>query len=69
MSDGPENMVLVHLRRVDEKIDRLIDDMRDLKVRVTDLEEEQAGVLRRLDRIEARPDRIERRLDLVEPSQ
>ena len=55
------------LRRIDEKVDRVIEDVRDLKVRITNLEEGQAGIHRRLDRVEARLDRIERRLDLVEP--
>jgi predicted nucleic acid-binding Zn-ribbon protein len=69
----PENMVLVYLRRLDEKLDRVIDDVRDLKVRMTDIEEKVAridlaiaGVNRRLDRVETRLDRIERRLDLTE---
>ncbi|MGH6846411.1 MAG: hypothetical protein ACREC0_02910 [Methylocella sp.] len=67
MMPEPDNLVLVYLRRIDEKVDRVIDDVRDLKVRITNLEEGQAGIHRRLDRIEARLDRIERRLDLVEP--
>jgi hypothetical protein len=32
------------LRRIDEKVDRVIDDVRDLKVRITKLEEGQAGI-------------------------
>jgi hypothetical protein len=64
----PDNLVLVDLRRIDEKVDRVIDDVRDLKVRVTNVEEGQAGIHRRLDRVEMRLDRIERRLDLVEAS-
>ena len=66
MTGQPDNLVLVYLRRIDEKIDRLSDEMRDVKVRVTTLEEGLAGVNRRLDRVESRLDRIERRLDLVE---
>jgi hypothetical protein len=62
----PDNIVLTYLRRIDEKLDRVIEDVRDLKMRVTSLEEGQAGVNRRLDRIEVRLDRIERRLDLVD---
>ena len=65
MAEEPENIVLVILRRIDTKLDRLIDDVQDLKVRVTALEEGQAGINRRLDRVELRIDRIERRLDLV----
>jgi hypothetical protein len=69
----PENLTLVYLRRIDEKLDRVIADVQDLKVRVTLLEERFAtqeaaiaGVNRRIDRVEQRLDRIERRLDLVE---
>ena len=62
----PGDVVLVYLRRTDEKVDRVIDDVRDIKFRVTNLEEGQAGIQRRLDRIEPRLDRIEWRLDLVE---
>jgi len=62
----PDNVVLAYPRRIDEKVDRVIDDVRDIKVRVTNLEQGQAGIQRRLDRVEARLDRIERRLALVE---
>lgn len=64
----PDNVVLTYLRRIDEKLDRVIDDVHDLKVRLTHVEEGLAGVNRRIDRVEARLDRIERRLDLVESS-
>ena len=62
----PESLVLVYLRRIDEKVDRLIDDVHDLKVRVTNVEEGLAGINRRLDRLETRMDRVERRLDLAD---
>ena len=67
MAEEPENLMLVMLRRIDGKLDRVIDDVHDLKVRVTAVEEGLAGVQRRIDRVETRLDRIERRLDLVEP--
>lgn len=62
----PENITLVFLRRLDEKMDCLSDDMRDLKVRMTSVEEAIVGINRRLDRSDARLDHIERRLDLVD---
>ena len=62
----PGKLVLVYLRRIDDKVDRVIDDVRDIKFRVTNLDEGQAGTQRRLDRGEARLDRIERRLALAE---
>jgi hypothetical protein len=66
MMPEPGKLVLVDPRRSDEKVDRMIDDVHDIKFRVTNFEEGQAGIQRRLDRVEARLDRIERRLDLVE---
>ncbi len=66
MADEPENVVLVLLRRIDQRTDRMASDLADLKLRVTAVEEGLAGVNRRLDRIEQRVERIEHRLDLVE---
>ncbi len=65
MHDAPENLVLVYLRRLDEKVDRVASDIRDLKVRVTSLEQVTGTIKSRLYRIEDRLERIERRLDLV----
>ena len=78
MSDEPENIVLVFLRRLDAKMDRVIDDVQDLKRRVTSLEDSharlrhdiadlhagQAGMQLRIDRVDQRLERMERRLDL-----
>ena len=75
MPKEPENIVLVLLRRIDEKVDRLMADVQDVKVRVTAPEERLAGVgfsiagiNRRIDRVDERLDRIEQRLDLTEAS-
>ncbi len=72
MTDEPENIVLVYLRRMDAKLDRLLDDVADLKRRMTSVENQVAtlhadfaGQSIRIDRIDVRLDRIERRLDLV----
>lgn len=72
MSESPDNLVLTLLRRVDGKMDRLIDDVQDLKHRMTsverqlgDLRSDVANVSGRIDRLEIRIDRIERRLDIV----
>jgi predicted nucleic acid-binding Zn-ribbon protein len=65
MTSEPENLILRQLRSMDAKLDRLLDDVHDLKVRVTAVEEGLSGVHRRLDRVEQRVDRIEKRLDLV----
>ena len=66
MSDQPDNLILVLLRRMDEKLDRLGDDMHDIKVRTTNVESGVAALNRRMDRFEDRLERIERRLDIVE---
>src|SRR4051794_8512275 len=65
MADEPDHIVLVYLRRFDAKLDRVVDEMLDVKVRLTAVEEGLAGVNRRLDRLEVPVERIERRLDLV----
>ncbi len=66
MAEEPDNVVLVLLRRLDAKMDRVIDDLHDVKVRLTAVEEGLNVVQRRIDRLEDRVERIERRLDLVD---
>jgi predicted nucleic acid-binding Zn-ribbon protein len=72
MSDAPDNLILVYLRRMDEKLDRLVDSVANLGRRVTSLETKVAllhgdfaAQSERIDRIELRLERIERRLDIV----
>lgn len=72
MSDQPDNLILVYLRRLDEKLDRVIERLDDLTHRVTSLElkvsllhNDSAHQSERIDLIEGRPGRIQRRLDLV----
>ena len=73
MAGEPNSIVLVYLRRMDEKLDRVIEDARELEGCMTAVEERLAGVEfspasinRRVDRVELCLDRIEKRLDLVE---
>ena len=66
MSEDADSLVLRHLHRIDIKVDRLIDDMRDIKHRMTTVEKSVAGQSRRLDRVEDRLDRIERQFDFVD---
>ncbi|PIT04565.1 hypothetical protein TSA1_30290 [Bradyrhizobium nitroreducens] len=68
MADEPDNIVLALLRKIDQRTERMADDLQDVKVRVTAMEEGLAGVNRRLDRLEIRVDRIERRLELTDVS-
>jgi hypothetical protein len=66
MADDPDNLVLVYLRRLDEKVGRIGDDVRELKGRMTALVESVVGVQRRMDRLDLRLDRVEKRLDLAD---
>jgi archaellum component FlaC len=73
MSDAPDNVVLILLRRIDERVGRMAEDVHDLKLRMTGVESDLghvrvslAGVNARIDRVEGRLDRIERRLDLID---
>jgi DNA-binding FrmR family transcriptional regulator len=62
----PENLTLRLLHSIDGKLDGVYDDVKDIKVRMTSVEEALAGVNRRIDRAEGHLDRIERRLELVD---
>jgi len=77
MEDEPDSLVLRYLRRIDESVGQLRDDMREVKFRLTSVEVAVANLASmemshyattadRLDRLTARVERIERRLDLQE---
>lgn len=68
MSDGPDSLVLRFLRTIDGKLDRVLDEVSDLKIRVTNVEENLVALNRRVDRFDTRAERIERRLGLAEGS-
>jgi hypothetical protein len=61
MATESDNVVLAILRKIDQRTERMADDLQDLKVRVTSIEEGLVGVNRRLDRLEHR---VEQRLEL-----
>jgi len=72
MVDEPDSIVLAYLRRMDAKLDNLVEDMRDVKRRITSLEAQVAnlhgdfaGQSSRMDRLEVRMERMEQRLDLL----
>jgi predicted nucleic acid-binding Zn-ribbon protein len=66
MTDEPDNPVLEHLELIRETTERMADYVRDIKIRMTSLEATVATLNNRVDRMEIRSERIERRLDLVE---
>jgi hypothetical protein len=61
----PEDRTLRLLHSIDGKLDRVNDDVKDIKMRLTSVEEALAGVNRWIDRSEGCLGRIERRLELV----
>jgi septal ring factor EnvC (AmiA/AmiB activator) len=63
MAEGPDNIGLAILRKIDQRTEWMAVEIRDMKTRVTSVEEGLAGVNRRLDRLETRVDRIEKRLE------
>ena len=73
MTEETENLVLEMLRRIRSSQERMELDLVDLKARVSGIELVQGQMLTqlgglgvRLDRLEERVSRIERRLDLVD---
>jgi predicted nuclease with TOPRIM domain len=64
--DEPDNLTLRYLRRIDEKLDLVIDRVNELTRRTGTLEISVANLSSRVDRIEARLDRVYRRLDLLD---
>lgn len=68
MVDEPNSIVLPILRKIDQRTERMAEDIQDLKVRVTSVEEGLTGVNRRLDRLDHRVERIEKRLELSDAS-
>lgn len=61
-----DNLVLEHLRSIHGTVERISDDMQDVKVRLGNLENQYASISNRLDPLDARVLGIEKRLDLVE---
>jgi chromosome segregation ATPase len=61
-----ESLVLEHLRAIREILDRHTEDLREIKSRLGILEQQYASLSTRLDRMDERVGRIEKRLELVE---
>ena len=61
-----ESIVLEHLRHIRGAVDGLRDDMREVKGRLGILESQYANFSNRMDRLDGRVERIERRLNLTD---
>jgi len=80
MAEGPDDLVLELLKRIQGTLNGMALDISDLKTRMTTLEGQmgqmtqmlghlevqQAATNKRIDRLDERVGRIERRLDLTE---
>ena len=79
MTDNGENLMIDHLKHIRGRVDRIAEDMTDVKLRLSSLESAMVHVKREvssgdetdarqqvsLDRLADRIERIERRLDLI----
>ena len=65
MSDDPDNLVVIYLRRLDTKMDGLAADMVEVKERLGLLEAQYSSISRRTDRVSGDIEQIRRRLDIV----
>lgn len=66
MADDPDNIVLVYLRRLDERTARMEADIQDLKTAVSGVVQIMAAQENRLNRMDGELTRIRKRLDLVD---
>jgi hypothetical protein len=73
MAEEPQNLVLEYLRRIDRKVDGLIEEFRHFNLRVAAVESHIAGQhvsnvhqTSEIDRIKLRLERVERRLELAD---
>lgn len=61
-----ENIVLEHSRHIRGAVDSVREDIREIKGRLGILESQYAHMSNRIDRLDARVERIEQRLELTE---
>ena len=61
-----DNIILEHLRAIRATQDRHSEDLREIKTGLGFLEAQYASLSNRLDRMDERVGRIERRLDLLD---
>lgn len=68
MPSAEDETTFAYMLRIDEKVDRLAEDMREVKSRLGILESQYASLSNRLDRIDERVGRMENRLGLIDVS-
>jgi hypothetical protein len=64
--NDPDNLVLARLREIRDMLARVLEDTADLKLRVGMLEAGYASMSLRIDRIDSRLERLERRAGLLD---
>jgi len=74
MADNTQNLVLEHLRYIRAAVDQHSEEFTEVKARLSSLERLVAGVFvdkadqnDRYDRLAKRLERVEKRLELIEP--
>jgi hypothetical protein len=68
MADDPDNLVLHCLRRLDEKVDRMAEEVREVRTTQAAMLQLLASHDNHMLRIEMRLERIEKRVALVDPA-
>lgn len=68
MPCAEDETTFAYMLCIDEKVDRLAEDMREVKSRLGILESQYASLSNRLDRIDERVGRMENRLGLIDVS-
>ncbi len=72
MASNLENLVLEHLRHIRGKVDQIAEDVETVKMRLNSVERSVAGfhedlaiISRRLDGVDGRINKVEKRLELA----
>jgi hypothetical protein len=66
MTAEEHSLILEHLRHIRASVDRIAEDMRDLKFRMGNVETNTLHLTHRMDRFDERVARVERRLGLLD---
>ena len=59
VTENVENLTLVFLRRIDERLDRMENDLGDIKLRMTATEEHLASMMMSIAGVNSRMDKID----------